>query len=80
MSEPTREEKTIPPKVPIQDTASSADEHTAGLGASAPSDVDLSFLEKPQAKDELGRLGPFRVLKELGRGGMGCVLLAEDTG
>lgn len=76
-----RGEPTVPPQAPPQpETSSSADEHTAGLGASAPSDGDLSFLEKPRAKDELGRLGSFRVLKELGRGGMGCVLLAEDTG
>jgi serine/threonine protein kinase len=36
------------------------------------------FLAPPQAADELGRLGPFRVLKVLGVGGMGVVFRAED--
>lgn len=39
----------------------------------------LDFLFPPQAPDELGRLGHYRVLKLLGKGGMGMVFLAEDT-
>jgi formylglycine-generating enzyme required for sulfatase activity len=37
-----------------------------------------SFLAPPQADDELGRLGGFRILKILGHGGMGVVFQGED--
>ena len=38
----------------------------------------LEFLAPPQAADELGRLGHYRVLRILGKGGMGMVFCAED--
>jgi eukaryotic-like serine/threonine-protein kinase len=38
----------------------------------------FAFLRPPQGPDELGRLGGYRVLGLLGRGGMGVVFLAED--
>ena len=38
----------------------------------------LNFLAPPQGPGELGRLGPYRVRKVLGAGGMGMVLMAED--
>jgi serine/threonine protein kinase len=46
-----------------------------GGGGPEPS---YPFLAPPQGPDELGRLGPYRVLKLLGAGGMGLVFQAED--
>src|SRR5260370_143495 len=38
---------------------------------------DYPFLASPQGSDELGRLGPYRVLRVLGAGAMGVVFQAE---
>ncbi len=80
-------EPVTPPKAAQASPAAPAtqpDARDAETGTPVPPIADekialFAMLAPPQGDGELGRLAQYRVLKILGKGGMGTVLLAEDT-
>jgi serine/threonine protein kinase len=73
---PAQTDETLPsgPQGAVATDESGPSSQTSKKAAAS----DYAFLAPPQGPDEIGRLGPYRVLKVLGMGGMGIVFQAED--
>ena len=73
---PRRAEGEGPP-LALAEVDAGFSEGSSGFAPASRSEAD-DFLAPPQAPGEIGRLGPYRVLRRLGAGAMGVVFEAED--
>jgi WD40 repeat protein len=67
----------------VRPVGEEADTASQGLVEADPDrdefELQTGGLGPPQGPDEIGRLGPFRIIKRLGAGGMGAVYQAVDS-
>jgi serine/threonine protein kinase len=68
----------LPAQTPVPEATASPPSDTVVTPVLEINPSGHDFLAPAQAPDELGRLGPYRILKLLAKGGMGFVFQAED--
>jgi formylglycine-generating enzyme required for sulfatase activity len=64
--------------LPAEQTRTAGGDSSGELTGRRTEENECAFLAPPRGPDELGWLGDFRILRVLGRGGMGVVFEAED--